>query len=321
VLGRAPINWRYSAQHHIEALSEERSVAASPSTDSQPESSLEAPLLVFVHIRKTAGTTISYVMHRQFSRKEAIEINASTVEAANRAWNAIRPERRSRIRCVRGHLPYGQDLFAPRAMTCFTVLRDPVERVVSEYYFNLHQAGEKFHATLNRDRVTLDHFVNSELSAEVHNAQTRTLASAKSGANPRELLELAVANLRERMAVVGISERLDETLLLCREILGWRRIVYRPINVNRRRPALDRIAPATVAAIERANSLDRSLYRFGCARMDELIRQYRVSESQVVALRSASRIYGAARRVVGLPREVWIEARLAMARRRVAREY
>jgi hypothetical protein len=296
-------------------------VAASPSSDGRPESSLDAPLLVFVHIRKTAGTTISYVMHRQFSRGEVIDINAPTVEAANRAWNVIRPERRSGIRCVRGHLPYGQDLFAPRATTCFTVLRDPVERVISEYYFNLHHAGEKFHATLNRDRVTLDHFVNSELSAEVHNAQTRILASGKSGANPRELLELAAANLRQRMAVVGISERLDETLLLCRAILGWRGLIYRPINVNHRRPALDRIAPATVAAIERANSLDRSLYRYGCIRMDELIRQYRISESQVAALRRAARMYGAARRLIGFPREVWIEARMAMARRRTLRAY
>jgi hypothetical protein len=123
------------------------------------------------------------------------------------------------------------------------------------------------------------------------------------------------------MAVVGISERLDETLLLCRAILGWRGLIYRPINVNHRRPALDRIAPATVAAIERANSLDRSLYRYGCIRMDELIRQYRISESQVAALRRAARMYGAARRLIGFPREVWIEARMAMARRRTLRAY
>jgi hypothetical protein len=318
---RAPVDWQYRRIHEIEALSEVRSGTAFPSSDSRPENSPEAPLLVLVHIRKTAGTTVSYVMHRQFDRGEVIDINAPTVEAANRNWNAMRPEHRSRIRCVRGHLPYRPDLFAPRATTFFTMLRDPVERVISEYYFNLHNAGEKFHTALSRGRVTLDHFVNSELSAEVHNAQTRMLAGAKSAANPAELLELAGANLRERMAVVGISERLDETLLLCRAILGWRSIIYRPINVNRRRPTLDRIAPATVTAIERANARDRSLYDLGCARMDELIRQHRISQSEVVALRRAARIYGGARRAIGFPRELWIEARMAMARRRVARGF
>src|SRR5579862_8061194 len=112
------------------------------------------PLLVFAHLRKTAGTTVSYVMWRQFRHGEAININAPTVEAANEKWNAMAPERRAGVKCVRGHLPYRPDLFAPRKINCFTILRDPVERVVSEYYFNLRNAGEKFHIVLSRERIT-----------------------------------------------------------------------------------------------------------------------------------------------------------------------
>src|SRR5271154_1133422 len=108
------------------------------------------PLLVFVHLRKTAGTTVSHVMWRQFGRAQAININAPAVQAANEKWNTMSPERRAGVKCVRGHLPYGPDLFAPRKTTCFTILRDPVERVVSEYYFNLRNPGEKFHAVLIR---------------------------------------------------------------------------------------------------------------------------------------------------------------------------
>jgi hypothetical protein len=278
----------------------------------------DEPLLVFVHLRKTAGTTVSYVMWSQFRRAEAIDINAPTAEAANQKWNAMTLERRASVKCVRGHLPYRPDLFAPRKTICFTILRDPVERVISEYYFNLRSATEKFHAVLSRGRITLDQFVNSELSAEVHNLQTRMLAGAPAGASSGELLELASANLRERLAMVGISERIDESLLLCRAILGWRRLVYRPINVNPWRPAIETISRETVAAIERANSLDRQLYRFACARFDELLREHRIAKAEVSALRRASRAYGTLRRTIGLPRELWIEARMALERRRVA---
>ena len=270
------------------------------------ESGTEVPLLVFVHLRKTAGTTISHVMWRQFRRGEAVIINAPTVDLANETWNGMTPEHRGRIRCVRGHLPYRHDLFAPRATACFTVMRDPVERVVSEYYFNLRNAEQRFHAALNREQITLDQFVNSELSGEVHNAQTRMLAGARAGGNPRELLNSALVNLRDRMALVGVSDRLDETLLLCRAIFGWRRLIYRRLNVNRWRPPLDAIAPATVAAIERANLLDRELYGFACARLDELLREHRISDAEVIALRRASRWYGAARRLAGLPRALWM---------------
>lgn len=275
------------------------------------------PLLVFVHLRKTAGTTVSYVMWRQFRRGEAININASTVEAADEKWNAMSPEKRAGVKCVRGHLPYGRELFAPRKTTFFTMLRDPVERVISEYYFNLRNAGEKFHVALRRDRMTLDRFANSGMSAEVHNTQTRMLAGAPLGASSGDLLELAWTNLRERLAMAGISERLDESLLLCRAILGWRHVVYRPINVNRWRPAIEKIAPETVAAIEHANSLDRELYRLGCARFDELLREHGITQQEVRTLRRVSSAYGMVRRAIGLPREIWIEAQMALARHKV----
>jgi len=282
------------------------------------DSRVDAPLLVFVHLRKTAGTTLSYVMWRQFRRGAAIDLNAATVEAANRTWNAMTAEQRARVRCIRGHLPFGADLFAPRAVEFLTVLRDPVERVISEYFFNLTNAGQKHHAALTRGRITLDQYVHSELAVEAHNAQTRLLAGPDSGASPEAQLESAMTSLRDRIAVVGISERLDETLLLCRAVFGWRHVVYRRINVNRRRRPTATLAPASLAAIEEANSLDRRLYRFACARFEAMLHQHRVTPAQASRLRRASEAYGAIRRMLGFPREMWIEAQMAAARRRVA---
>ena len=278
-----------------------------------------ASLLVFVHLRKTAGTTISWVMRRQFGRGEVIDLNASSVEAANAAWNEMTTGQRARVRGIRGHFPYESNLFTPRNTTFFTMLRDPVERVVSEYYFNLRNPGERFHQLLTRERMTLDQFVNSSVSAEVHNAQSRALADAGTGACAEELLYRATNSLRVDMAVVGLTERLDETLLLCRAILGWRRIVYRNVNVNRYRPALATIAPATIAGIEGLNSSDRKLYRFAVIRFEELLREHRISESQVSRLRLARHAYGAMRRVIGFPRELWIEMQMASSRHQSAK--
>jgi hypothetical protein len=272
------------------------------------------PLTTFVHIPKTAGTPVSYVMWRQFPRGEIIDLDASTVEEANQRWDAMAPEERNRVRCIRGHLPFAPELFAPRARRFFTVLRDPVQRVISEYYYNLAGPKRLLYVPLNRTRMTLDQFVRSDLSAQVHNGQTRILAGARTDLNPQELLDLAIANLREQMALVGISERLDGTLLLCRAVLGWRYVIYRTVNVTPSRPPLRAISPATLSAIEQANPLDRELYRVGCSRFEALLREHDITDSQITALHRASRIYGAARRIVGIPREVWSKLRGAADR-------
>jgi len=81
---------------------------------------------------------------------------------------------------------------------------------------------------------------------------------------------------------------------------------------------LDAIAPETLATNEQADSLDRRLYRFACKRLDEPMREYRVPDSGVIALRRASNVYSTAHRVLGLLRELWHEAQRAMARRRFA---
>ena len=56
----------------------------------------------------------------------------------------------------------------------------------------------------------------------------------------------------------------------------------------------------------------------GSARFEEPLREHRVAQAEVRALRRASRAYGTLRRTIGMPREIWIEARMALDRRSVA---
>jgi len=284
--------------------------------DSQAE-----PLLTFVHIPKTAGTTISYVMWRQFPRGQIIDLDAATVEEACKRWYAIDPERRARVRCIRGHLPFALGLFAPRETRFFTVLRDPVERAISEYYYNLTSPKRMFYEPLMRGRMTLDQFVRSDLAQQVYNGQTRMLAGARTDLAPREMLELALANLHEQMVMVGITEQIDATLLLCRAVLGWRHVTYHRVNTTWWRPRRRAISPATLSVIEEANSLDHELYRAGCARFEALLDEHNIGASDIAALRRVGRIYSAARRAFGLPREVRIQLRNAAERRRWSSEH
>jgi hypothetical protein len=75
-------------------------------------------------------------------------------------------------------------------------------------------------------------------------------------------LDLAKHNLREHFAVVGLTERFDETLLLLKRTFGWQRIQYTRHNVTRGRPRRDSLDAETLAVLSEYNQLDIALYQY-----------------------------------------------------------
>ncbi len=88
----------------------------------------------------------------------------------------------------------------------------------------------------------------------------------------RELLDQAKENLRSHFAVVGTTERFNETLVLLKRRLGWNKeIVSYPRNATAGRPASASLPPETIRAIRLRNELDFELWEFASQLMDEMI--------------------------------------------------
>jgi Sulfotransferase family len=217
------------------------------------------PLVVFVHIPKTAGTTLGRILMRHYGREHVRRVaNGARDPAACRADIAeIVRAADPRIRAIRGHIP--MDACAPLGddATYVTMLRDPVERSLSQY----------FHLFAKRPRdLPLERYV-----AEGHlvdNRQVRMLAGAHPppGATTEAMLDAALENL-ERFAVVGLSERFDESVALVGEALGIDDTSYEPARVNEQRPPREAVSPAALALVEERNALDRRLYEHAAARL------------------------------------------------------
>jgi hypothetical protein len=149
-------------------------------------------------------------------------------------------------------------------------LRDPVERVISTYYFILENAKHRHHAAV-AGGMSLQAFVEQGVSkVGVDNGQTRLLSGAAEmgngigfGACSAELLERAKVNLKEHFAVAGCTERFDETLLLLRRCFGWQWPFYVRRNASKKRLKQEELGPEVIGLIESYNRLDRELYEYG----------------------------------------------------------
>jgi len=234
-------------------------------------------MLAFVHIPKTAGTTLHKVISHQYPR-EKIFIHHDT-EGPPSAELAARIEAQG-ASVVMGHFSVGLHEFIPslRYVTC---LRDPIPRLLSHYRHALYDPTHYLHREAKS--LTLAEYVSSGLSGELSDGMTRMLAGVGDfhhGKVTDETLALALSNLETLFAAIIPSERFDEGLLLLARDLGWKSPFYLRRKVGRHPGTTTQPDSETLRAIEEHNRHDRQLYDLCSARFaqradadTELLRQ------------------------------------------------
>lgn len=242
--------------------------------DSPRGTAANDPTVIFLHIGKTAGTTLRRVLRRNFSSSDVM-----VVRARGRSRTETLPEfaklpeaDRARPRLIMGHTVFGLHELVPRPSTYVSMVRKPKSLVLSQYTFVQRTEGHRHHEEVVRRGMSLEDYIGSGLSLEMDNSQTRAIAGdldTPFGACTDEMLERAKRNIEHHFAVVGITERFDESLVLMQHAFGWRRINYVRANVAPgKRPEPSEEA---LRLIEEHNRLDIELYRWVGERFDAAI--------------------------------------------------
>ncbi len=229
--------------------------------------------ILFLHVPKTAGITIRSIIARQYSSGAVYSVDEHHLGTEIANFRALSKEDKEAIEIIQGHFCFGihERLGIPGRY--ITILRDPVQRVISHYYHVLKHSDHHLHADVVSSGMTLKEYVQSEITLDCDNSQVRYLSGIGTdvgfGRCTREVLELAKRNLREYFITAGVSERFDESLLLMREKLNWGSgIHYYPQNVGDR-PDRGLSVPDNVARIIlQHNSLDVELYQHVLAHLD-----------------------------------------------------
>jgi hypothetical protein len=219
------------------------------------------PKSIFLHLPKTGGTTLRDVIVRQFRGRTAFRFDGSERERAHFA--GLAQSERDRFDLVEGHLHYGVHRLLSGPSAYITMLREPVDRVLSFYWFVLatptHYMHKRFHE-LGTLRAAIERTSNPELD----NFQVRLLSGEASlgvphGRVDRAMLDAAKANLGQ-CAVVGLTDRFDESLALLAVRFGWTDLTYHRFKKAINRPTTAELEPEVVDLVRRTNSLDIELY-------------------------------------------------------------
>lgn len=217
--------------------------------------------LIFLHIPKTAGTTLNRIIEWQYNPVSIFTMDPYRIRATPERLRKLPEARRRRLRMIRGHFYYGIHDCLPQGATYVTMLREPVARFLSAYYFLQRRPLHPMHRKVTSERIGVADFIR--LTPHRQNLQCSMIAGIKSnGTVDRQTLEIAKKNLEKSFSVVGISERFEESLVLIAKTFGWKVPFYENRKVSKTRPKID---PVEVELIKDHNQLDVELYEYGKA--------------------------------------------------------
>lgn len=255
-------------------------------------------LLALVHVPKTAGTTLTKLMRHHYRGRFLTSGNIFSrfedVEAKLREL-----QRKPHIAGLAGHFTFGlaeRELPTSRYMT---ILRDPIERTLSHYYFLVQPRPGRAKAAGPAIMPAWLPPPPSGLSLEEaladrsyipDNLQTRMVCGLVSPYDPLPAgaLDQAKRNLSDRFAHVGTTERFDEFLALLNLELGWPTLAYNRYRVHTSRPKRESLAVGDARVLEERNALDLELYAYAAGLLEQALARRRSEvDDEVEVLRRA----------------------------------
>ena len=228
------------------------------------------PTIIFLHIPKTAGQTIGFIARRQYEPGRFYNIGHPPEREVEK-YKLLDRDSKVKFKFVKGHVPFGLHMFVPGPSTYVTFLRNPIERVISLYYYLRRLPDHPLYHAVHQ--LTLEDFVIAKRTIDTNNGQTRYLCGAENAlsidlATGQELLDRAISNLETYFACWGITEKFDQSILLWKKKLNWRMPFYIPHNITRQRPPREAISKGTIQTIADYNHLDVELYKFAVQRFE-----------------------------------------------------
>jgi hypothetical protein len=260
-------------------------------------------LLYFIHIPKTAGTTLISLLDAHFDVKDIFPAQL---------WKELAklpPTDVGKYRLYRGH--FGADglkPFLPKPPVRITMLRQPIPLSLSTYKFVLREPGTRVHKLVMSENMSFSDFIqHPKTRSRISNKQTRNLSFILDEAPIEDALE-RYAESREHVdqwlekyriplsdwesmeqaketlmscAFFGLVERFDESMALMTYTFGWAPIgTVEKLRAATTPEEVQALPEEALALLNECNEMDTELYAYAekvfSQRVQEMIQSLKV---------------------------------------------
>ena len=209
-------------------------------------------MLVFIHINKTAGRTVRYILRSSFGIRHC-EVEPWHAPWTGPAFSAHDLQRLRRVypnlESIAGHRVTGYSDLQENgtAFKYFTFMRDPLKTCASRFQYNVQYRG--------RSDLVFEEWIQRSWT---RNHQTKMIAGVADVAE-------AIRIIRAKQIFVGLTERFDESMVLLKALMANNlNISYRPVNVSRHNTLAESLLSneSTRQMLIESQKADLELYNF-----------------------------------------------------------
>ncbi|WP_154224014.1 sulfotransferase family 2 domain-containing protein [Marinicella rhabdoformis] len=216
--------------------------------------------LVFSHVPKTAGTSFESYLASQYKMSESLHINAPDLNRLPEIINI----KKNCPRLICGHHPmHGMlyQLIPAEPLYHITLLRDPIDRVLSYYNYVCGKTDHPMHTSAMS--LGFEDFLSQAPSPELHNGQTRRFAGQlhHTDNNQIDLLETATNVLNDCFSAVFTTGALNAAITTLHNDLGFENKPLPKANQSLKRIQRSDLSTNQIASITEHNQADIALFK------------------------------------------------------------
>ena len=209
-------------------------------------------MLVFIHINKTGGTTVSHILRGSYGLRHC-QVEPWHARWTGSPFSAQDLQRLRRfypnLKSVAGHRIFGHvDLQENNTgLRHFTFMRDPLKTCASRFQYKVQVSRKK--------NLVFEEWIQQDWA---RNHQTKWIAGVEDVAE-------AIRIIQDKSIFVGLAERFDESMVLLKALMANDlNISYRRVNVAPQNIIKERLlsTESTRQMLIEANQADLELYNY-----------------------------------------------------------
>jgi len=196
--------------------------------------------ILFMHLHKTGGTTIAKLIDRLYKERELYSIKGRCFRESAKEFKNLTEDHKKRYKVIEGHMFFGMHDFIQRPCVYVAMLREPLERIISNYYWARERPSFQYHDEIVRTNMDFEEFMHRGIGPALDNGMTRFISGydldrVPYGKFSEDMLKIAIENIEKHFLAIGLTEFFDESLIMFKKMIGWARMpYYKQYNITKK---------------------------------------------------------------------------------------